>query len=165
QNGGPSSIKGIELALQRKLDFLPSPFHPFGISANYTWADGKALYHNVQNSGENQVQACTGLSRHSYNLALYYDTPRCGVRLTCAFRRRYIAGVESGSIDDGERGYHASTNVDFSAFYRVNHYIKLHIEALNLTTLREELYSDSSDRAYNSTYSGRTYMLGITAEF
>jgi len=165
QNGGPSSIKGIELALQRKLDFLPAPFHQFGISANYTLADGKTLYHNVKNSGEDQVKAFTGLSKHSYNLALYYDTPRWGARLTTAYRSRYIAAVESGSIDDDERGYHASTNVDFSAFYRVNHYIKLNIEALNLTNLREELYSDSSDRAYNSTYSGRTYMLGVTAEF
>ena len=165
QNGGPSSIKGIELALQRKLDFLPVPFNQFGINANYTWADGNTLYHNVQNSGENQVKAFTGLSRHSYNLALYYDTPRWGARLTTVYRSRYIAAVESGSIDDDERGYHASTNVDFSAFYRLNDYIKLNIEALNLTNLREELYSDSSDRAYNSTYSGRTYILGFTAEF
>lgn len=165
QNGGPSSIKGIELALQRKLDFLPAPFHQFGISANYTRADGTTLYRNVQNSGADQRKAFTGLSRHSYNLALYYDTPRWGARLTTAYRSRYIAAVESGSIDDDERGYHASTNVDFSAFYRVNDYLKLNIEALNLTNLREELYSDSSDRAYNSTYSGRTYMLGVTAEF
>ncbi|HBN88703.1 MAG TPA: TonB-dependent receptor, partial [Rheinheimera sp.] len=165
QNGGPSSIKGIELALQRKLDFLPAPFNQFGINANYTWADGKTLYHNVQNSGENQVKAFTGLSRHSYNLALYYDTPRWGARLSTAYRSRYISAVESGSIDDDERGYHGSTNIDFSAFYRINDYIKLNIEALNLTNLREELYSDSSDRAYNSTYSGRTYILGFTAEF
>lgn len=165
QNGGPSSIKGIELALQRRLDFLPAPFNQFGISANYTWADGNTLYRNVQNSGADQVKAFAGLSRHSYNLALHYDTPRWGVRLTTAYRSRYITTVESGSIDDDERGYHASTNVDFSAFYRLNDYIKLNIEALNLTNLREELYSDSSDRAYNSTYSGRTYMLGVTAEF
>ncbi|HEY0924341.1 TonB-dependent receptor [Rheinheimera pacifica] len=165
QNGGPSSIKGVELALQRKLDFLPAPFNQFGIAANYTWADGNTLYRNVQNSGEDQRKAFTGLSRHSYNLALYYDTPRWGARLTTVYRSRYIAAVESGSIDDDERGYHASTNVDFSAFYRLNDYIKLNIEALNLTNLREELYSDSSDRAYNSTYSGRTYMLGVTAEF
>lgn len=165
QNGGPSSIKGVELALQRKLDFLPAPFNQFGIALNYTWADGNTLYRNVQNSGADQRKAFTGLSRHSYNLALYYDTPRWGARLTTVYRSRYIAAVESGSIDDDERGYHASTNIDFSAFYRVNDYIKLNIEALNLTNLREELYSDSSDRAYNSTYSGRTYMLGVTAEF
>jgi iron complex outermembrane receptor protein len=165
QNGGPSSIKGVELALQRKLDFLPAPFNLFGVTANYTWADGNTLYRNVQNSGEDQRKAFTGLSRHSYTLALYYDTPRWGARLTSAYRSRYIAAVESGSIDDDERGYHASTNIDFSAFYRLNDNIKLNIEALNLTNLREELYSDSSDRAYNSTYSGRTYMLGVTAEF
>lgn len=165
QNGGPSSIKGVELALQRRLDFLPAPFNQFGIVANYTWADGKTLYRNVQNSGEDQHKTFTGLSRHSYNLALYYDTPRWGVRLTTGYRSRYIVAVESGSIDEDERGYHASTTVDFSAFYSLNDHIKLNIEALNLTNLREELYSDSSDRAYNSTFSGRTFVFGVTAEF
>lgn len=165
QNAGPAPIKGVELALQRDLDFLPAPWHQTGVSANYTWALGHTLYRNVRNSGEDQVKAFSGLSKHSYNLSLYYEAKRWGARLSTAYRSNYISAVESGSIDDDERGYHATTHIDFSAFYRLTTQIKLNFEAINLSNVREELYSDSSDRAYNTTYSGRTYMLGISAQF
>jgi outer membrane receptor protein involved in Fe transport len=147
------------------LDFLPAPFQHSGVIANYTWADGDTLYPNVENSGQDQLKAFPGLSKQSYNLTLYYETKVWGARVAAAYRGKYITAVESGSIDDDERGYHASTNLDFSAYYRLNAHTKLNLEALNLTNQRDELYSDSSDRAYNSTYSGRTYMLGVTAEF
>jgi TonB-dependent receptor len=165
QNSGSSSVRGFELALQRDLDFLPEPFDQSGLIANYTWADGDTWYQNVENSGQSQRKALPGLSRQSYNLTLYYETVDWGARVAAAYRSPYITGVESGSIDDDERGYHASTQLDFSAYYRFSERIKLNIEALNLTDQRDELYSDSSDRGYNSTYSGRTYMLGVTAEF
>ncbi|WP_237704376.1 TonB-dependent receptor [Rheinheimera sp. A13L] len=165
QNSDSSSIRGFELALQRDLDFLPAPFDQLGVLANYTWADGTTLYPNVENSGEDQRKAFPGLSKQSYNLTLYYETQGWGARIATAYRDKYITGVESGSIDDDERGYHATTHLDFSAYYRLNQHIKLNLEAINLTNVRDELYSDSSNRAYNSTYSGRTYMFGVTAEF
>lgn len=165
QNSGSATIQGFELALQRDLDFLPAPFDQSGLMANYTRAEGNTLYPNVQNSGESQRKSLPGLSKHSYNLTLYYETPSWGARVAAAYRSNYITAVETGSGDDDERGYHESTNLDFSAYYRLNAHIKFKLEALNLTNQRDELYSDSSDRAYNSTYSGRTYMLGLTAEF
>ena len=53
------------------------------------------------------------------------------------------------------------------AFYAGNYWYNFYTwyDLTNLTNQRDELYSDSSNRAYNSTYSGRTYMLGVTAEF
>lgn len=165
QNSDSSSIKGFELAVQRDLNFLPAPFNNLGVIANYTWADGKTLYRNVQNSGQDQVKDFPGLSRQSYNLTVYYETEQWGARIATAYRSKYITGVESGSIDDDERGYHATTNVDFSAFYRLSERVKLNLEAINLTNVREELYSDSSDRAYNTTYSGRVFMAGVSVQF
>lgn len=165
QNSGSSNVQGFELALQRDLDFLPAPFQHTGVIANYIWADADTLYPNVENSGQSQRKALPGLSKQSYNLTLYYETKAWGARIAAAYRSKYITAVESGSIDDDERGYHESTNLDFSAYYRFNANLKLNLEALNLTNQRDELYSDSSNRAYNSTYSGRTYMLGVTAEF
>ncbi|WP_286049993.1 TonB-dependent receptor [Rheinheimera sp. KL1] len=165
QNSGSATIQGFELALQRDLDFLPAPFDQSGLMANYTRAEGDTLYPNVQNTGESQRKSLPGLSKHSYNLTLYYETQSWGARVAAAYRSNYITAVEAGSGDDDERGYHASTHLDFSAYYRLNAHIKLKLEALNLSNQRDELYSDSSNRAYNSTYSGRTYMLGVTAEF
>jgi iron complex outermembrane receptor protein len=36
------------------------------------------------------------------------------------------------------------------------------LEGVNLTNEREEQYSDSDDRLYNTTVSGRTFYLGFT---
>ncbi len=165
QNSDATKIKGLELAFQRDFDFLPAPFDNLGMIANYTWADGSTLYRNVQNTGVAQEKAFPGLSKTSYNLTVYYETEQFGARVAAAHRSDFITAVESGLGDEDERGYHASTYVDFSAFYNISENVKVNLEGLNLTNVRDELYSDSSDRAYNTTTSGRTYMAGVTVKF
>ena len=147
------------------ISFLPEPFQNFGLIANYTWADGNSTYRNVQGSGEDQVKAFQGLSKSSYNLTLYYETDEWGARVSAAYRDRYISSVEAGLGDEDERGFHETTYVDFSAFYQVNESLKLNIEGINLTNEQEIQYSDSSDRPYNTTTSGRTFMAGATYRF
>ena len=164
QNSDATSIKGLELALQRDLDFLPGPLQNLGIIANYTYADGSNLYRKVGDSGRDQVKRFPGLSKNSYNLTLYYETPQWGARLASTYRSQYLIWAGE-SQDDDERGYHATTYYDFSAFYHLSERLKLNIEAINLSNVREELYSDSSDRAYNTTTSGRIFMLGLTGRF
>lgn len=165
QNSDSSEIKGAELAFQRDFDFLPEPFNQMGVIANYTWVDGTTEYRNVQGSGENQVKSFPGLSKQSYNMTLYYETDNYGGRVSAAHRSEYISVVEGGLRDEDERGFHDTTYFDFSAFYQVTESLKLTLEAINLTNQREEQYSDSSDRQYNTTTSGRTYMAGFSYKF
>ncbi len=165
QNSDSSTIKGFEVSFQRDFDFLPAPFHNLGLIANYTWADGTSKYRNVQGSGEDQVKAFQGLSKSSYNLTVYYETDVWGARISAAYRDRYISSVESGLGDEDERGFHETTYVDFSAFYQLSDALKINIEGINLTNQQEVQYSDSSDRQYNTTTSGRTFMAGVTYKF
>lgn len=165
QNSDASTIKGAELAVQRDLDFLPAPFDKLGVIANYTWVDGKAKYRNVQGTGVTQEKSFPGLSKNSYNLTMYYETEHWGGRISAANRSQYISVVEGGLRDEDERGFHETTFVDFSAFYQVSENLKLTVEAINLTNEREEQYSDSSNRQYNTTTSGRTYTAGFSYKF
>lgn len=165
QNSDKSTIKGAELAFQRDLDFLPEPFNNLGVIANYTWVDGTALYRNVQGSGQTQEKSFPGLSKNSYNLTFYYETEKFGGRISAAHRADYISVVEGGLRDEDERGFHATTFVDFSAFYQFSENLKFTIEGINLTNQREEQYSDSNDRPYNTTTSGRTFMAGFSYKF
>ncbi|MBQ4833570.1 TonB-dependent receptor [Pseudoalteromonas sp. MMG010] len=165
QNLDESDISGWELAFQRDFDFLPAPFNNLGIIANYTFADGEALYRNVGNSGVDQYKSFPGLSEHSGNFTVYYDSDTWGARIATAYRSDYIASVQAGNGDEDENGFHASTYIDASAFYQVNEKLKLTIEASNLTNEREEQYSDSSDRLYNTTVNGRTIYLGASYRF
>ena len=165
QNMDSSTIKGFELAFSRDLDFLPAPFDNLGIIANYTYADGQALYRDMYAiEGNNQKKSFTGLSKNSYNFTLYYEQQQWGARMSAAYRSRYIS--DASSIRDQDvSGYHDTIYLDFTAFYQLSDSIKFNIEGMNLSNVREELYSDSNDRAYNTTTSGRTYLLGITGRF
>lgn len=165
QNSDSSTIKGAELAFQRDLDFLPAPFNQMGVIANYTWVDGTTLYRNVQGSGQTQEKSFPGLSKQSYNMTLYYEAEKFGARISAAHRDDYISVVEGGLRDEDERGFHATTFVDFSAFYQLSENLKLTVEAINMTNQREEQYSDSNDRHYNTTTSGRTYTAGFSYKF
>ncbi|WP_417437779.1 TonB-dependent receptor [Idiomarina sp.] len=165
ENVDSSTIKGAELAFSRDLDFLPAPFNNLGVIANYTYADGESLYRNIYGiEGNDQVKPFSGLSKNSYNFTLYYEVENWGARVSAAYRSRYGSGATS-SADQDESGYHGTTYVDFSSFYQLTDNVKLSLEGINLTNVREESYSDSHDRAYNTITSGRTVMLGITAQF
>lgn len=165
QNMDSSTIKGFELAFSRDLDFLPAPFDNLGIIANYTYADGQALYRNIYGiDGNDQKKSFSGLSKNSYNLTVYFEQEQWGARVSAAYRSQYI-GDASSSGDQDESGYHGTTYIDFTAFYQLTDNIKLSVEGMNLSNVREELYSDSHDRAYNTTTSGRTYMFGATVKF
>ncbi|MEL0604071.1 TonB-dependent receptor [Pseudoalteromonas undina] len=165
QNLDESDISGWELAFQRDLDFLPAPLNNLGVIANYTFADGEALYRNVGNSGVDQYKSFPGLSEHSGNFTIYYDSDSWGARVAAAYRSDYIAAVQAGNGDEDENGFHASTYIDASAFYQVSDKLKVTIEANNLTNEREEQYSDSNDRLYNTTVNGRTVYLGASYRF
>lgn len=165
ENLDSSTIKGIELSFSRDLDFLPAPFDNLGVIANYTYSDGDALYRNIYGeSGNDQYKAFTGLSKNSYNLTVYYEEENWGARVSAAHRSPYIASASSTG-DQDESGYHATTYLDFSAFYQLTESVKFNLEGINLTDEREELYSDSHDRQYNTTSSGRTIMAGVTVQF
>lgn len=165
ENTDSSTFKGIELALSRDLSFLPEPLNHLGITANYTWADGTALYRDVQGSGHNETKTFSGLSNHNYNLTLYYESDLWSARISSAYRSDYILSVQAGNTDQDESGYHDTTYIDATASYQLTDTIKLTLEGLNLTNERQELYSDSNDRAYNTTTSGRTWLLGISGQF
>ena len=163
-NTDKSEISGYEIAFQRDLDFLPDPLNNFGLIVNYTYADGEALYRNVGNTGVDEYKSFPGLSEHSGNFTLYFEQESWGARISAAYRSDYISNVSSNS-DEDERGFHATTYVDFSAFYNLSEQLKVTIEGTNLTDVKEEQYSDSADRLYNATENGRTFYLGATYTF
>jgi iron complex outermembrane receptor protein len=163
QNLAESDFSGWEIALQRDFDFLPAPFDNLGAIVNYTYSDGESL-HNILVDGESVevYRPFYGLSENIYNATMYYETENWGMRVSAAYRDDYLTQVETSSSDQDEAGFHGTTYWDFSAFYNVNDNLKVTLEGINLSDEREEQYSDSDDRLYNTTVSGRTFYLGLT---
>ena len=163
QNLAESDFSGWEIAFQRDFDFLPAPFDNLGAIVNYTYSDGESL-HNILVDGESVevYRPFYGLSENIYNATMYYETDNWGMRVSAAYRDDYLTQVETSSSDQDEAGFHGTTYWDFSAFYNVNDNLKVTLEGINLSDEREEQYSDSDDRLYNTTVSGRTFYLGFT---
>ena len=160
-NGPGADIKGVEIALRRDFDFLPGPLRYLGLVANVTYADGASpvLY------GTTPVPLpLQNLSRWSANATLYYDAPGWGVRVSEAYRDRYLDGA-GGNGNIGEF-VAPSSNVDAQAHYNLAPGLRLVAEGINLTDQPIIQYTDAvAQRIEVNTRSGRTFTFGFSYEF
>jgi iron complex outermembrane receptor protein len=160
-NVSGASIRGVELAVQRDFDFLPGFLQHLGFVANGTYADGSspAIINGVSVS-----LPLVDLSKYSANATLYYETRQWGVRISEAYRGQYLDSA-GGSGNIGE-GYEATNNVDFAAHYNITPRMKVTLEGINLTNQHIVQFTDIyAKRIEVDTSSGRTFLLGATAEF
>ena len=166
ENEEATKIYGLEWSMQKQMDFLPGGFKDLGILFNATVARGKLNYFD-ENTGRFLFEKkIPNLSERSYSTTLYYENNTWGGRITSTYRSDYISQVDFNVLDqEDERGFRSTTHVDAQLFYYLNDQLKLSLEAINLTNQREEQYSDSSNRAYNTTLFGTTYSVGATLHF
>lgn len=160
-----AEFSGFEVAVEKDFTFLPGEWRNLGIRASYTSSDGDTDYPNVQQTTNSSNKSFVGLSDTSYATTLYYENDVWGLRVSQTYRDDYISRVEVGLGDEDERGFHETNFVDFAGFYYLNDNIKLTFKLNNLTDEKEELYTDSSDRLYAVTTSGRNYYAGVIWEF
>jgi iron complex outermembrane recepter protein len=160
-NVSGADIKGVELAAQRDFNFLPEPFNHLGVVANATYADGSSP---AIINGASVTLPLVNLSKYSANATLYYETEKWGMRVSEAYRGKYLDSA--GSNGNVGEGYEATNNVDFAAHYNITPYIKATLEGLNLTNQHIIQYTDvAAKRIEVNTSSGRTFLLGAMAEF
>lgn len=162
ENGKGADLDGYEISYQQPLNFLPGWASNFGILANFTHVESEAEF------GNGVVGSLEGLSENSYNFGLYYETDIYGGRLMVNGRDDYVTD-QTGSDDNASHATTGPTRVDLSAFYNVTDYLKLTLEAINLTNEPERLYTTGPEgdlnlvREYNST--GREVLLGLRVNF
>ncbi|ENZ80843.1 MULTISPECIES: TonB-dependent receptor [Caulobacter] len=160
-NGPGADIQGLEIAFQRDFTFLPAPFDHLGVVANGTYADGSSP---VIISGNSVNLPLFQLSKYTANATIYYETDRWGMRLSSAYRDKYLDGAGgNGNIGSG---YKATNNIDFAAHYNVLPKLKLTLEGLNLSNEHSIQYTDvNAKRTTVNVSSGRTILVGATYEF
>ena len=160
-NGAGADIQGLEIAFQRDFTFLPAPFDHLGVVANGTYADGSSP---VIISGQSVTLPLFQLSKYTANATIYYETDKWGMRLSSAYRDKYLDGAGgNGNIGSGIK---AQNNYDFAAHYNVMPKLKLTLEGLNLSNQHTIQYTDiTTKRITVNTSAGRTILIGATYEF
>lgn len=159
ENGDSGKIYGYELNWQQTLDFLPGAWAGFGLGANYTYTQSKAdLPFGIGTTD------LAGTSRHSYNLALQYDTERFSAQLAYNYRSEYVDSFDTSDPSlniwwDG-RG-----TLDLTASFQVNDQFSVFAEATNLTDSKGIRYQGDRSRVYEHEQFGRAFMVGVRANF
>ncbi|EJL38032.1 TonB-dependent receptor [Caulobacter sp. AP07] len=148
---GKTKLTGVELAAQTQFSFLPAPFDNLGAVANYTYVDAD--------------EALTGISKTSYNVTLYYETDRWGLRGSMSHRTRWFTGHNDSVMSASTRGFEGSTYVDASAFLNVTEKLQLSLNAINLTNETDTQFWGQNRYLYNQNQSGTTYMMGLSYKF
>jgi TonB-dependent receptor len=148
---GTKKLTGIEFAAQSQLSFLPAPFDNFGVVANFTYVDPD--------------KALTGISKTGYNLTLYYETERWGLRGSMSHRSRWYSSRSDTVMDAGTAGFEGSTYVDAAAFFNLTKTLQFTLNAINLTNQKDTQFWGQNRYLYNQTQSGTTYMAGLSFKF
>jgi len=170
-NGGSGSIKGLELAFQQQLDFLPGAWAGLGVNVNYTYAYSK------QPDGNPLLD----ISNNTFNTQVYWEHEGIQIRVAYNWRDKYLdtqdekrvrpvgalAALADSTITDvtlGNNYRDARGQVDFSASYDLNDNITLVANAVNLTG---EPIRQVTELGSNWKYSeaDRRYTVGVRGKF
>lgn len=160
-NGVSARVRGAEFAMQAPFTFLPKGiWHNLGGQFNITYTKSEADF-----NAENDVRSSglPGLSRLSYNATVYYDDGLLDMRLSYAWRERYLAqfsddfGVPRFVNDYGQ--------LDFSANYQVTSSWELHLQLLNLTDEQQIHQATSRYLPYGVTELDRRVLFGARYNF
>jgi TonB-dependent receptor len=155
RNGEEASVFGFELALQRQLDFLPSPLDGLGLYANYTFTDSEASFPGR----EGEKATLPGQSRHVGNVALSYEKGGFQGRAALNFHGKYIDEV--GETEAEDRYYDDHVQLDISASQSIGKKARIYLELLNLTDEPLRYYRGVPDRPDQEEYYRWWVLFGI----
>jgi TonB-dependent receptor len=152
-------VNGLEVNYQQPFTFLPGLLKHTGLLANVTVVDSKVNYPSGSAFVSNQL---LGLSRLSHNVTLYYEDDKWSLRVSEAYRSRYLTRVPGQETGTDADGFNATTNVDASLQYTVNRQFKLTLEGVNLTDQYESEFNDTSkNMPYYYHHTGREVLFGV----
>lgn len=163
-NTDGTKLRGWEFAYQQAFTELPGFWGNFGFLGNYSYVKATT---EVIRSGQPVKVPLEGMSKHSWNATLYYETDVWGARVAVNNRDDYITD-NTGSNGNIAHGTTGPTHVDLSAFWHINDRFTLTFEGINMTDEAERLFTTGDGtldlvREYNKT--GRQYYLGVRVRF
>jgi TonB-dependent receptor len=160
-NGEGATTKGLELTARTAFTFLPGWLSGFGGDVNYTRMTYKYAPGTERvNPLDGTVLPYAGLSKNSYNAALWYDLGKINARVAYNYRDRYYTGTNDVS---GNPNFTEKTGfLDAKFQYRYTDNITFSLEGKNLT--KESQITDAGDlfRVNELAWSGRRYFFTVS---
>jgi TonB-dependent receptor len=142
-------LRGIEIAIQQNLDFLPAPWNGFGGIINYSKVDT-----------DDKENILPGISEESYNLIGYWENEYLSFRLAYNYRDEYTLAGGGSFIGFEDRFVAARGQLDFSAVWRATDNLHFTVRGYNLTEeIYEEYLANNPAKVRRINWDGRTWAL------
>jgi iron complex outermembrane receptor protein len=143
------SVTGLELVYEQPIG------ESFGVSANYTYADGKTA-HTWADGSNNLV----GTSKDTYNLGAYFENQMFSARVNYTYRTSFLIGLS------GANPYYQDDfgTLGVSLSYKPSDWLSVSLDALNLNSPELNYYQSATAPTafYNN---GRQFYLNLRAKF
>ena len=163
-NSPGGKVNGVELNYQQPFRFLPGFLHNLGVQMNYTYVTSTVEYQTGPATfvtGE-----LTGLSKHTAGTTLYYEDSKWSVRVSGAYRSRYLIRVPGQETGTDADGYDATFNLDASLQYNLTKQFRITLEGTNLTDEYESEFNDTArDLVYYYHHTGREILFGVRYQY
>lgn len=183
-NGKESHIWGAEIQGQFKFSFfdntaLPGFFSNFGLFSNYSLTFSDATIYqrlpanfsndtiDIKNQGVavfmnlNEIEhiSLPGQSRHSANLAFFYEGKKLYAKLSANYHDKYLRNL--GGDADLDEYVDEAWHLDFNASLAINNNIKCFIDVMNILNTPSTVYLGSTDYLQQQEYYSWTARVGI----
>lgn len=152
-NAESGEIVGFEVAVQKRLTFLPGALDGLGLYANFTWTDSKATHPTGRET------RLAGQAERAFNVALSYEKHGFSGQVSVNQVGRYID--ELGDSEEDDLFADARTQVDVSASYFVTRSWQVFVDGLNLTNQPFRTFAFRSDRVRQLEFYEASVQLGV----
>ena len=142
-NGSGGTIRGVEIGYQQEL------IYGFGLITNYTFVDGDRT-----DSISGREDYVPGTSKHTINLASYYENDWLSSRLAYNYRTHFATGVGETMMDDFGQ-------LDGSITFKLSGKLDFVVEAINLTNEITYLYERNEYAPTGIYQNGRRFYFGV----
>lgn len=160
-NGKGATTKGVELTARTAFTFLPGWLGGFGGDVNYTRMTFKYAPGTERlNVLDGTVLPYPGLSKNSYNVALWYDQGPINARIAYNYRDRFFTGtndVSGNPVFMEKNGF-----LDAKLQWRYNKNITFSLEGKNLTDQAQITDAGDLFRVNELAWSGRRYFFSVS---
>ncbi|MCC8409282.1 TonB-dependent receptor [Mucilaginibacter sp. UR6-1] len=147
QNGNDADVLGAEIALQRRLSFIPF-LRDFSVYLNYTYTHSKARIQsreaNQDNANAQEEIRLPGQANHVGNASLAYEGKKFSARLSMNFNGSYLS--ELGGVSSEDIFINKRMQLDATAGYAITSKFRLFVEALNLTNQPLQAYQGTPNQ-------------------
>ena len=156
ENGGTADVLGLELSVQRQLDFLPGFWKGFGVFLNYTFTESSTT--GVEGREDDDLKL-PGTARNMFNASLSYETQSLVARVSLNHASDYINAIAGSTFAD--EYYDRQTFLDVNVSYAFTPRWRFFAEVNNLTNQPLRFYQGIRERTQQEEFYNVRFNAGI----